>query len=80
MKFGLGPLENKRTFYSPQGNQTIIRDTVVPQINPPQPEPIQEIEPEIEVKMSGEPTLDILAEEKPAPKTTKKTNERPTKN
>ncbi len=29
MKFGLGPLENSRTFYSPKGNQTIIRDTVI---------------------------------------------------
>ena len=80
MKFGLGPLENKRTFYSPKGNQTIIRDTVVTQITIPQPESVQEVEPEIEVKMSGEPTLDILAEEIPASKTTKTTNGRSTKN
>jgi hypothetical protein len=80
MKFGLGPFENSRTFYSPKGNQTIIRDTVTPQLNTPQHEPVKEAEPEVEVKMSGEPTLDILAEEIPAPKTTKKKNERPTEN
>jgi hypothetical protein len=79
MKFGLGPLENKRTFYSPKGNQTIIRDTVVPQITIPQPDSIQEVEPEIEIKMNGEPTLEILAEN-PAPKNTRKKNERPTEN
>ena len=81
MKFKLNPFENSRTFFNPKGTDTtIVRDTVVNQTPSPQPEPIQEIEPEIKVKMSGEPTLDILAEEKPAPKTTKKTNERPTKN
>ena len=74
MKLKLGPLENSRTFYSPKGNQTVIRDTATPQFNHPQPEP------EVEVKMSDEPTLDILAEEIPAPKTTKKKNERPTEN
>lgn len=81
MNFKLNPFENSRTFFNPKGtNTTIIRDTVVNQIPSSQPEPIQEVEPEIEVKMSGEPTLDILAEEIPAPKTTKKTNERSTKN
>jgi hypothetical protein len=79
MKFGLGPLENKRTFYSPKGNQTIIRDTVVPQNNTPQPKPVKETEPEVEVIVNEEPTLEITAEET-APKTTKKTNERSTKN
>jgi hypothetical protein len=79
MKFKLGPLENARTFYNSKGNTTIVRDTVVNQVPSNNPEPVQEIEPEIEIKMSGEPTLDILAEE-PAPKTTKKTNERSTKN
>jgi hypothetical protein len=81
MKFKLNPFENSRTFFNPKGtNTTIVRDTVVNQIPTPQPEPVQEIEPEIEVKMSGEPTLDILAEEIPAPKTTKNTNGRSTKN
>jgi len=79
MKLKLGPLENSRTFYSPKGNQTVIRDTVVNQTPPSQSEPVKEAEPEIEIKMSGEPTLEILAEN-PAPKTTKKKNERPTEN
>jgi hypothetical protein len=79
MKLKLGPLENSRTFYSSKGNQTVIRDTFVNQTPPPQPEPVKEIEPEVEIKMSGEPTLEILAED-PALKTTKKKNERPTEN
>ena len=81
MKFKLNPFENSRTFFNPKGtNTTIVRDTVVNQVSSPQPESVQETEPEIEVKMSGEPTLDILAEEKPAPKTTKKKNERSSEN
>ena len=80
MKFKLGPFENARTFYSPKGNTTVIRDTVVPQSPSPQQEFIYEEEPKSEVKMSGEPTLDILAEEISAPKTTKNTNGRSTKN
>jgi hypothetical protein len=79
MKLRLGPLENSRTFYSPKGNQTVIRDTYIPQSNPPQQEPVKEAEPEVEVIMSGEPTLEIIAET-PAPKKTKKTNERPSEN
>jgi hypothetical protein len=79
MKLKLGPLENSRTFYSPKGNQTVIRDTFINQTLPPQPEPVKEAEPEVEVKMSEEPTLEILAE-KPAPKTISKKNERPTEN
>jgi hypothetical protein len=78
MKFKLGPLENSRTFYDRTGHTTIIRDTVVNQTSPP--EPVQEVKPEIEVKMSGEPTLDILAEEIPAPKIIKNKNGRSTKN
>ncbi len=80
MKFKLGPLENARTFYSPKGNTTVVRDTVVTQVNPPQPEPTPEVEPEIEVVMSGEPTLEIIAEETPTPKNTKNTNGKSTKN
>jgi len=79
MKLKLGPLENSRTFYSSKGNQTVIRDTFINQTPPPQPEPVKEAEPEVEIKMSGEPTLEILAED-PALKTTKKKNERPTEN
>ena len=79
MKFGLGPLENSRTFYSPKGNQTVIRDTSVPQRNIPQPEPVKETEPIVEEIVVDEPTLEILAEI-PAPKTLKKKNERSTKN
>jgi hypothetical protein len=79
MKLKLGPLENSRTFYSSKGNQTVIRDTFVNQTPPPQPEPVKEAESEVEIKMSGEPTLEILAEN-PAPKTTKKKNERHTEN
>ncbi len=79
MKLRLGPLENSRTFYSPKGNQTVIRDTFTPQTNTFHPEPVKETEPEVEVIMSGEPTLEIIAEI-PAPKKTKKPNERPSEN
>ena len=44
MKLKLGPFENSRTFYSNQGNQTIIRDTFTKQIDHCQPEPIKEEE------------------------------------
>ena len=72
MKFKLNPFENSRTFFNPKGtNTTVVRDAVVNQVPSSPSEPIQEIEPEVEVKMSGEPTLDILAEEKPASKTVK---------
>lgn len=71
MKLGLGPLENSRTFYSPKGNQTVIRDISVPQQNTPQSK-VEEI-------VVDEPTLEIIAEQ-PAPKTPKKKNERPTEN
>jgi hypothetical protein len=75
MKFKLGPLENARTFYSPKGNTTVVRDTVVTQINPPQPEPTPEVEPEMGVVMSEEPTLEIIVEKIPSPKNIKN-NER----
>jgi hypothetical protein len=79
MKIGLGPLENSRTFYSPKGNQTVIRDTNVPQRNTPQPEPVKETELVVEEIVVDESTLEIIAET-PAPITPKKKNERPTKN
>jgi hypothetical protein len=69
MKFKLGLFENARTFFSTKGNTTVIRDTFVNQTPPPQPETLPE--PEIEVVISGEPTLEILAEETPAPKNTR---------
>jgi hypothetical protein len=56
MKFGLGQFENSRTFYSPKGNQTIIRDVVVNQTPPP--EPIKE-----EVKEYIEPIVEETIEE-----------------
>jgi hypothetical protein len=55
MKFGLGPFENSRTFYSPKGNQTIIRDVVVNQIPP---EPVKE-----EVEEYIEPIVEETIEE-----------------
>jgi len=64
----LNPFENSRTFFTRNSQQTVIRDTFVNQSNPPQEEIKEEIEPEIEVKMSGEPTLDVIQEK---PKTSK---------
>jgi len=81
MKFKLNPFENSRTFFNPKGTDTtIVRDTVVNQTPTSHSEPIKEIEPEVKIIVSGEPTLDILAEEISAPKTTKNTNGRSTKN
>jgi hypothetical protein len=74
MKFKLGPLENTRTFYTPKGNTTVIRDTFVNQIPSPQPESIKETE--VEIKTDEEPILEISAEEIFALKNTKKKNER----
>jgi hypothetical protein len=79
MKLGLGHLENSRTFYSPKGNQTVIRDISVPQQNTFQPEPVKEAEPVVEETVVEESTLEIIAEI-PASKTPKKKNERPTEN
>jgi hypothetical protein len=79
MKLRLGPLENSRTFYSPKGNQTVIRDTFTPQVNSHQPEPVKETEPVVEETVVDEPTLEIIAEQ-PAPKNTRKKNERSTEN
>jgi len=79
MKLRLGPLENSRTFYSPKGNQTVIRDTFTPQVNSHQPEPVKETKPVVEETVVEESTLEIIAEI-PALKTLKKKNERPTEN
>jgi hypothetical protein len=67
----LGKFENSRTFHAPKGNQKVIRDVNPVQItiiNPiiPEEEPI--IEPTIEIKMSGEPSLDEVIKETPKPK------------
>lgn len=67
MKFKLGPLENARTFYSPKGNTTVIRDTVVTQTPPPQPE---QIEPE----PTKEEVVENVQTEVTKPKTTPKKN------
>lgn len=79
MKFGLGPFENRRTFYSPKGNQTVIRDTVTPQLDLSQSEPVTETEPVVDEIIIDEPTLETIAETS-ALKTPKKKNERPTEN
>ena len=72
----LNPFENSRTFYSPTGNQKVIRDTFVNQ-NPVAPQKeLKKEEPKVEVKMSGEPSLqDIQTEVTSSKQTrTKKTN------
>ena len=69
----LGKFENKRTFHTATSRQTVIRDTIVKQVDPPNQEEKKE-EPQIEVKMSGEPSLQNI---KPTPtkrRRTKKTN------
>ena len=65
MNFKLGPFNNRITV----GYPTIIKDTIKNQVDPVQPE--QEVKPEIEIIMSGEPSLDIL-NENPIPKNKKK--------
>jgi hypothetical protein len=56
--------QNSKTIYSLQGNQKIIRDTFVLQKDNIQPDPIiEEVQPEIKVVMSGEPSLEIISEE-----------------
>ena len=73
MKFGLGPLENSRTFYSPKGNQTIIRDVVVNQTPPP--EPIKE-EVEEHIESIVEETIEEpKIEEQPTTPKTKRTKQ-----
>ena len=59
MKHRLGAFENIRTFHSPLGNQTIIRDTVVNQIPPPEPikEIVEEVIQEITEPIIEEPVV-----------------------
>lgn len=66
MKFRLGTFENSRTFYSPQGSQTIIRDTVINQSI--SPEPIKEVIEESIPEIIEEPII----EEQPIPSKTKR--------
>ena len=72
----LGKFENKRTFHTATSRQTVIRDAVVKQVDPPKQKEIKE-EPQIEIKMSGEPSLQDI---KPTPtkrrRTKKTTNEK----
>ena len=77
----LNPWENQKTYFTGAGNVSFIRDTPTPIVSSPVvEEKVEEPQPEIEVVISGEPTLEILAEEKPALKNTKKKNERHTEN
>lgn len=73
----LNPFENSRTFYSKTGNQTVVRDTYVNQTNSVPQEVKENKEPKVEVKMSGEPSLqDIQTEITSSKRTrTKKTND-----
>ena len=69
----LNPWETQKTYFTTNGNVSFIRDTPKPIITSPVvEEKVEETQPEIEVVMSGEPTLEILAEEIPATKNTKK--------
>ena len=73
----LGKFENSRTFFSKKGTQQVVRDTYTNQT--PAKKEIKKEEPKIEVKMSGEPSLqDIQTEVTSSKKTrTKKiTNEK----
>ena len=65
MNFKLGPFNNRITV----GYPIITKDTIKNQVDPVQPE--QEVEPKIEIIMSGEPSLDIL-KENPTSKNKKK--------
>ena len=76
----LGKFENSRTFFSLKGNQKVVRDTFVNQTSSPTEQPKEKIkqeEPQIEVKMSGEPSLEDIQTEVSASKKTriKKTND-----
>ena len=69
MKLKLGPFENSRTFYSNQGNQTVIRDTFTKQIDSPQPEPIKEEEiieekPQVEEQIKQEVKIPLKNKKK----------------
>ena len=66
MKFRLGAFENSRTFYSPQGSQTIIRDTVINQSI--LPELVKEVMEEYIPEIIEEPII----EEQPISSKTKR--------
>lgn len=72
----LGKFENSRTFHAPKGNQKVIRDT-----NPVQVTRVTTEEPQVEIKMSGEPSLEKVVKEIPKPKKRRRTkkinNEKP---
>ena len=57
----LGKFENSRTFHAPKGNQKVIRDVnpvQVTKLTPPTPKE----KPQIEIKMSGEPSLEKVTQ------------------
>ena len=64
----LNPFENSRTFYSrSKGTTKTVRDTYTKQTNPKIEEvkkvnkpKVKKEEPKIEIKMSGEPSLDEI--------------------
>jgi len=66
----LGPNENRRTFFSRSGTQTVIRDTYVNQSSAPV-EKVKKEEPKVEIKMSGEPSLQDIQTEVTSPKKTR---------
>ena len=69
----LNPWETQKTYFTTNGNISFIRDTPNPIITPSiVEEKVEETQPEIEVVMSGEPILEILAEEIPTSKNIKK--------
>ena len=64
----LNSWENSKIVYASNGNTSYIRDAVKP-LMVDQPTVIEEITPEIEVVMSGEPSLEIINEELPIEET-----------
>jgi hypothetical protein len=57
----LNSWENSKTYFNAGGNQTFIRDNTKPIVLPSEPTEIPQ--PEIEVIMSEEPSLEFLKEE-----------------
>jgi hypothetical protein len=80
----LGKFENRRVFHTATSRQTVIRDTIIRQVDPPKIEEIKEepviepiIESTIEIKISGESLLNEIIKE--TPKTKKRLrNKKPT--
>jgi len=70
----LNPFENRRTFYTRNSKQIVVRDTYTNQSNPPQEEikeePIVEpiVEPTVDIKINTEPLVDEIIKETPKTK------------